>query len=560
MTELDDKKLNLYALLIGIDCYLPNHLCGNLWGCVRDISHVETFLKTTLHVQQERILKLTASHAIGKEEPSESPEQWPTYKNIVAKFQELTEMSQPGDYVYIHYSGHGGRAKTVYPQLKKEPFIDETLVPTDIGKPEGQHLRDIELATLLKRMVDKGLLVTVVLDSCHSGGATRGNDSDIRGTNVVDETPRLTESLVASAEELTDAWLFLTTTTRKLNSFWLPESGDYVLLAACRPTEVANEFAFNRETGERNGALTYWLLDSLNQLTSGITYKELYERINAKVNSQFPQQTPMLIGDGNRFVFGSEYAMVQQSVSVMKVDEFENRVLLETGQAMGVRQDAEFAIYSFNTRNFTQPQHRLAVAEVTELGSTQSWCKLQPIPGKEAVKQGDRAVPISTSVNLIKKVGLLYLGKVKSETQLPSELEVIKEALKGNGWVELASGKEAAHYLINVNQNGEYEICDGTGMPFTNIQPSIKVRDDNAAMTVVKRLVHLSKYHATQSLDNFDKNSPLLGKLEVELVGKQKYYNPVDLPNPEPFDDSKNASIKVGEKVFLRIKNIILLF
>ena len=50
-------------------------------------------------------------------------------------------------------------------------------------------------------MVDKGLVVTVVLDSCHSGGTTRAGDSAIRGADreTVDTTPRPTESLVASA-------------------------------------------------------------------------------------------------------------------------------------------------------------------------------------------------------------------------------------------------------------------------------------------------------------------------------------------------------------------------
>ncbi len=88
------------------------------------------------------------------------------------------------------------------------PVVRHALVPTDIGKPTSRYLHDIELAALLQRIVDKGLVVTVVLDSCHSGGTTRVGESDIRGADreTVDTMPRPTDSLVASAEDLAKTW------------------------------------------------------------------------------------------------------------------------------------------------------------------------------------------------------------------------------------------------------------------------------------------------------------------------------------------------------------------
>ena len=202
---------NFHALLIGINCYLPNKLSDgsyykNLKGCVRDINGVEAFLKNRLQVPETQIIKLTASHVAGSSEPSEPKELWPTYENIVAKFKEITEKAQPQDQVYIHYSGHGGRAATIYPNLKGENGVDESLVPTDIGNPEARYLRDIELAKLLQDMVEKGLVVTVALDSCHSGGASRNiaDNCDIRRAEggEIDTTPRPIESLVSSTDEL----------------------------------------------------------------------------------------------------------------------------------------------------------------------------------------------------------------------------------------------------------------------------------------------------------------------------------------------------------------------
>ena len=93
MTGQTDMEPNRYALLIGIDCYMPNKLPGggsypSLNGCVRDITHVEEFLKHKLGMKDECILKLTATN-LGDAKPPEPQEKWPTYENIVAAFQKL---------------------------------------------------------------------------------------------------------------------------------------------------------------------------------------------------------------------------------------------------------------------------------------------------------------------------------------------------------------------------------------------------------------------------------------------------------------------------------------
>lgn len=560
----------LYALLIGIDCYLPNKLPDgasykSLKGCVRDINHVEAFLKRQFNLPSERIYKLTASNVDGSGEPSESPSNWPTYENIVEQFKELTSKAQPNDQVYIHYSGHGGRAGTIYPELKQEKGFDETLVPLDIGIPTSRYLRDLELAALLQRMVSKGLVVTVVLDSCHSGGATRAGDSDIRGadTNTVDTTLRPTESLVASAEELVKTWRDLTGGTRSaaVVGGMLPEVKDYVLLAACRPSEYAYEYAFNGK--ERNGALTYWLLDSLQNRSLDLTYKELYSRINAKIHSQFQQQTPMLLGEDNRLVLGSSYESQQYAVTVMQVDAANNsvRVKLNAGIAQGVEEGSVFAIYPREIKDITQEDKHLAIAEVTEIGVTDAWAEVIKTLRTGEIEPGASAVMLSAPVDLIRGIRLVECTpeNTKLEDLPPKEinqqaaLQAVAIAASGNGWVKLVAGEEAADYQVSINKLGEYEICEPTGKPFPNLRPPLKVGESQAPGKLVKRLVHLTKYKATEELDNF--GTTLTKKLVVELVGKQANYRRTRQPSPQPFDDKNNPSVQAGETVFLRIRN-----
>lgn len=573
MTESTNQTSKLYALLIGIDCYLPNRLpeggsYKNLGGCVRDIKHVEDFLKLKLKMPPEQIFQLTASN-IGNPEPAEPLEQWPTYENMVKMFNHLTEIAQPGDQVYIHYSGHGGRTKTNYSQLKGENGIDEALVPTNIGNSTARYLRDIELAKLLERMVDKKLVVTVVLDSCHSGGMPKGEDAEVRGLNTIDETPRPTESLVASDEELTKTWNALTksgTRDFQLGSGWLPQPEGYVLLAACRSNESAFEYAFNGK--ERNGALTYWLLDSLDPLTPGLTYKVLHDRLLAKINTQFQRQTPQLQGEGNRLVFGSDRLSLQYAVNVNQIDPGKG-LLLNGGQVQGLSKGAQFAIYPPGSTDFTEINRRLALAEITELGATESWAEIKEAFRSEPIEQAAQALLINPkSVKLVRKVRLIEKAEGTQESELPSEvyqkqsiaLQAVEDAMPiGNGWVELVSGNETADYQITINRNGEYEICDPSTTPIANLRPAFKFGEVDAAASIVKRLVHLAKYRATQQLNNYYHRSNLPGTklaLTLEVIGKQSNYDPVEPPEPQPFDDPGNTpTLKVNEWAFIRIRN-----
>ncbi len=599
MPEETNQAPNLYALLIGIDCYMPNILPDgsrykNLGGCVRDINHVEAFLKEMRKVPQNQILKLTASIASGSsgnEKPLESPENLPTRENMIASFRKLGEMAPEGSQVYIHYSGHGGRAKTVFPKFKGENGIDEGLVPTDIGTSEGQYLRDLDLAQLFRELAAKKLTVTAVLDCCHSGGATRG-DAEVRGMDVLDDKPLKPGQELVALETLDEISRSLAKGTRGLQAGGLPNSQDYVVLAACRPNELAYEYAFNRETGERNGALTYWMLDTLRQQNPGQTYKDLYDRLNAKIRSQFSQQTPMLLGQANLTIFGNELVKTQYAAGVIQVDEENKKVLLQAGQSVGLRKEAVFTIYPRGTQNFGELDKRKAVAKIVELGATESWCSLEPIENREPVEQGDQAILISASTNLVRKVGLFKQREATAEEMaqarmvdelpantLPPEvfsiqdevLKAIANAIPGNGWIDLVEldpnkkTREAddagVHYIVALNVYGEYEICDRTGAPLKNIRPAVKPGDSNAAATIVQRLVHIAKYQATQELDNFDRNSPLAGKLKVEWLGKLESdaYDPVD-PPPEKsgmrqFDDTNNPTIKVGDWIFLSIQN-----
>ena len=120
-----------------------------------------------------------------------------TKAGIVTAFKKLTSQCAVGDIVYIHFSGHGQQVTDVNGDEGKEDGWDEAWIPYDAylkydaKRYKGeQHLIDDELNTLLTAIRNKignsGKLL-VVVDACHSGDSSRGNDIDETVRGVKDE-------------------------------------------------------------------------------------------------------------------------------------------------------------------------------------------------------------------------------------------------------------------------------------------------------------------------------------------------------------------------------------
>ena len=548
----------IHALLIGIDHYLPNRFYRSLQGCVRDINLVDGYLQTVLQIPPADIYRLTAPNSektVLSSVRENDRDLEPTYDNIVQAFAQLTQAAQPGEQVYIHYCGHGGRVVTQYPELKGDRQLDEGLVPCDIGSVD-RYVRDVEMATLLKRMTDKDLRVTLILDSCHSGGATRG-DCAIRGSSEIDSHQDTTESKVADREELIANWRQLTEAQPPIH--WLPSSREYVLLAACRPSESAYEYAVNGR--DRHGALTYWMIDTLNVLGHDISYKVLHDRVCAKIQSRFATQLPMLLGEADRLLFSSDLQRSQYAATVLDVDGDRHQVLLTAGLPQGISRGARFAIYPLDSTDFRDKTQRLAVVEVTEVEAAKSVARLvaeeEEMSAQAAasamalIEQGAPAVVLSAPADLVRRVKLYSQKQAgDAENELPpaiaprqaEALAAVRAAIAHNGWiVEVSDDAPEGHYQVSVGRQGEYEIC--IGMPITNLIPALMIDDLAAPAQVVNRLVHLAKYQAVQELDNSD--SDLAEALEVHLLDLEK----------QPITQTGEIALKNGENVYLRLHN-----
>lgn len=566
-----DGKLRV--LLVGVDRYLPNELPDgtyfkNLAGCVRDINNVESYLRDVLGLAGDRIIKLTASDN-GGETPAEPPELWPTKQNIVAAFKLLTDVCEAGDQVYIHYSGHGGRVRTPpkFLAAKGGDGYDEVLVPADICNSEDRYLRDLEMAHLLREMVEKGLVVTLVLDSCHSGGATRSQGPSqgadprgvgVRSIGVVDAVFPETESVVASDAELIATWGALSKSARavEVGGGWQLEPKGYVLLAACRASEYAREFPFDGK--EKNGALTYWLLDTLRESGGRQTFKAVYGRLLAKIHKQFPDQTPQLQGERDRVLFGDEFMRERSAALIEGVSADGSEVELDAGQAHGIRVGARFVIYRRGAADFKNEEGRVAEATVAEVRGASSHAKITERYSPSPVEQGDQAVLLdSGDVRLRRSVRVSRPQAGALDAHVSDSLDELEELLANEKkFLNLSLEETETDFRVTLNKSGEYVICGGEGEVLPNVRPPIRADDYAAAARLFDRLTHLAKFKNVLELENWDAQSPLAGGLTFKVKGVQSDYVPGDKPRLMRHDGGNGSpQLKAGEWLFVGIKN-----
>jgi len=140
------------AVLIGINYVGQN---GELSGCHNDVLNIAKYLERCLGFQPHNMTVLM----------DDGRNHEPTYSNIMRAFEAIVRDSQPGDTVWIHYSGHGGNVEDQ--DGDEEDGRDETLIPVDF-QSAGQ-IRDDDLLKYLVMPMSEGVLMTCLMDCCHSG-------------------------------------------------------------------------------------------------------------------------------------------------------------------------------------------------------------------------------------------------------------------------------------------------------------------------------------------------------------------------------------------------------
>ena len=260
MPEAQAAEPTFHALLIGVDAYTVKPL----HGCVNDIDAIQRIPR-----RPGRHSLRSASRAERRRTPTSRtrttvPAAPATLANIGAAFDALaSERVAPEDQVFIDYAGHGGRQQVT---AEMPTMHRESLLPVDFNAgPSGWDVfYDFQFNAALSRIIARTRSVSVILDCCHSSGATREMVGKEMTGRFLDPAADLGREgpIPIPADLVADA----AATERGVAA-----SGEGVdvcqLIAACRAHEIANESTAG--DGVRHGLFTRALMDSLGG--SGVT-------------------------------------------------------------------------------------------------------------------------------------------------------------------------------------------------------------------------------------------------------------------------------------------------
>jgi hypothetical protein len=266
------------AVLVGVNTYVPADTSAkstepsdgpgaaargrargkfsNLEGSLNDVESIHQLLVTRYGFAEKNVQILVENKA--------------THDDILHAIQiYLADAASPGDIGVFYYAGHGSQMKNS--KSWKLDKLDETTVPADSYKGVSD-IRDKEYARAFMKVIDKGVILTAIFDSCHSGSVTRGY-SRFNRVRSIDPDP---------GDSMDDY------------SGPFPEMRGALVFAAAQDTESAAEG--RDDNGVDHGAFTAALIKVMSSVPPNESANDIFQQAFALMRSAGASQVPVISG------------------------------------------------------------------------------------------------------------------------------------------------------------------------------------------------------------------------------------------------------------------------
>lgn len=263
-----------FALLVGVGNYADPSI-PDLAGPVPDVQRMLELITRPegYGFPRENVCVLTDSDAT-------------TAQFLEAFNRTLIERAGPDDTILIYFAGHGSQTRDMNGDEADE--YDETLVLSDARTGNIPDFRDDDLNVLLQQLYAKTKDITVILDACNSGSASRDSTLSVRALPPQVAAREGTVEQVAGGDA---------------GSEWQsPSMPEGVVLSAAADGSSALE---KRGPSGAGGVFTTALVQVLSEVgSSPWTWQQVAPRIRQQVAAE-SRQIPYFQGRLDRVVFGN---------------------------------------------------------------------------------------------------------------------------------------------------------------------------------------------------------------------------------------------------------------
>ncbi len=484
---------NIYALLVGIDEYVSP--ISPLQGCVNDITAIKEYLEGRVNTDEYQLRLRTL---LNKDA---------TRQAVIDGFRQHLCQAGSEDVVFFYYAGHGSQEEAPEEFWAIEPDrLNETLVCYDSRSLGGWDLADKELAKLIAEVVQKNPQITIIMDCCHSSSGTRG---DLEGDIAERKAP------IDTRKRSLDSFIFSNLEERSLAknpTGWTLPRPKYISLAACRDRQTAKEYNVG---GQRRGAFSYFLLDTLKKANGSLTYRDLFKRTNALVRSKIADQSPQLeatvLDDLEQPFLGGAIPPRKPYLTVSYHKDHE--WVIDGGAVHGIPQPSgdettELALFPFDSSPEGMQELSTAIGKAKVIAVMPQLSQVQ-ISGIESLEADMTFKAVVTSLPLLPK-GVLITGE-------SAGVELARAAL-----LTISPGNQPSLYLQEVGktENAEFKLLARNGQYLITrpaddrpIVAQIQGYTESNALQAIERLEHITRWTNIAEL-----SSPATSSIQASAV------------------------------------------
>jgi hypothetical protein len=349
-----------HALVIGVDRY-PAFPSRQLSGCVNDAEAMGRFLVEKVRIPDTNLRRLLSPRQ------ESDPATRATAANIRGAFDATMAAVAAGDHLVLYCAGHGIRIERAASGGAKDRHYG--FVPEDVAKAAtgfANLILGCEIYQFLRAIEQKGATATVIADTCHSGGATRGiEDEDEVAARSLEIDPLSDDEFdhfVAEHPALRSSATRAMVNEPMVTPFGGYAGGDFVMLTGCLDSETAKEHkeamlgADGQPVKVSHGLMTHTLLKELERESSetirSLRWMDLHARLQGQVAQRaapmgLGPQTPVLEGRPEKTVFGGEWQPFDPGFTVRRDDA--GTLTVDAGSMHGFETGASIAIYPPDT-------------------------------------------------------------------------------------------------------------------------------------------------------------------------------------------------------------------